>query len=184
LQTLVADPACQNENSKDLTEALTDAEIKTNKASTLSSFLNPYMATFGTSSMHNWWVNTVDFELSHVVPKPSIAEQILSMICPDRNWGNFSPMRVRFELDWDPRVFFKHQQYDDCTYEQFIDQAVILVAGESNTQCTTVSGYLSSCWPHLAELVLDGLKRAGDTRPRGKFLSVLALTDLKLSTIS
>jgi len=66
-------------------------------------------------------------------------------------------VKVDIRLEWNPKVFFQQHSYES-EYDDFLDQAVVLVGSGLDAQLTTVTEYLWQCWPHLADSISAALK--------------------------
>jgi len=139
------------------------------------------------STARNYWLTKIHFELYFVRLEPaagsyfdrsSVLEQILQKLCPHEKWGALEPIKVHYRLDWNPRAFYEQHDYD-VEYDDFVEQAVVLIGAGKYAQFTTVSEYLHQCWPHLADLVLAALKCTKDLGTCGESLYTKSIMGTK-----
>lgn len=53
---------------------------------------------------------------------------------------------ARFEIEWDPVMFWKEQEYQDTPYRN-LGKVITLIGGEIDAQATTVAQYMQQTWP-------------------------------------
>jgi hypothetical protein len=66
-----------------------------------------YRATITTSTASTWWLSRVNHEMSFHVGQHSKSGQILTKLSDEEEWKDLEPYRVNYQLDWNPRAFYK-----------------------------------------------------------------------------